>query len=219
MNRAFRMYHHGDVEDIGTVIGHALAGGAYDTLTLVGFSMGGNITMKYVGMLGERIPEQIRTAVAYSSPCSLESASDTLDRWDNAVYRRRFMKALLKKLQEKDRQFPGKLDLGRARAVRRWRDFDEWFSAPICGYRDAQDFYHHSSARNFVGTTRIPTLLVNAWNDPILTAECMPVDLAREHDMFYLELPREGGHCGFAVKGDRYTWAERRALEFSTTLQ
>jgi predicted alpha/beta-fold hydrolase len=121
---------------------------------------------------------------------------------------------LAEKIRLKDIQYPGKLDAARLPAVRRWRDFDEWFSAPICGYRDAADFYRNASAKNFIAGIRIPTLLVNAWNDPLLTPECMPEHLAREHPYFHLELPCEGGHCGFMTHGDEFSWAERRALEF-----
>ncbi len=186
MNRAFRMYHHGDIEDIGTVVEHALANNRYDQLALVGYSMGANITLKYLGVSGEQLPEQLRAAAVFSAPCDLESGADVLDRWENRLYRRRFLRALVQKIQHKNQQFPGRLNVSRLRAVRRWRDFDEWFSAPICGYRDAADFYKNASAKNFISGIRIPTLLVNAENDPILTPACMPVELARQHEFFHL---------------------------------
>ena len=214
MNRAFRMYHHGDTEDIGQVVRHALTTGRYEQLVLVGYSMGANITLKYLGVQGERAPVQLRAATVFSAPCDLESGAEVLDRWDNGFYRRRFLNALSEKIREKDRQYPGQLDIRRLAEVRRWRDFDEWFSAPICGYRDAADFYRNASAKNFIAGIRVPTLLVNASNDPILTPACMPVDIARDHAWFHLELPQAGGHCGFMTAGDEFSWAERRALEF-----
>ena len=216
MNRAFRMYHHGDTEDIATVINHALQTGRYTEIALVGFSMGANITMKYLGVHGNTLPPEVRAAAVFSAPCDLESGADVLDRWDNAIYRRRFMRALAEKMRLKAGQFPGKLDLHRLSELRRWRDFDEWFSAPICGYRDAADFYRQASARHFIPGIQVPTLLVNAWNDPILTPACMPVDIAREHPFFYLELTRDGGHCGFWTPGQPFSWAEERALAFCT---
>jgi predicted alpha/beta-fold hydrolase len=215
MNRAFRMYHHGDVDDIGAVVRHALATRRYRRLSMVGFSMGGNMTMKYLGVLGENAPPEIRAAVAFSAPTDLEAGSEVLGRWDNRVYKKRFMRHLERKVRLKATQFPGRLDLAKLNDVRRWRDFDEWFSAPICGFRDAQEFYHHASAKNFIAGIRVPTLLVNAWNDPILTPSCMPADLARDHPSLHLEMPRQGGHCGFQMRGrDEYTWSEYRALEF-----
>lgn len=215
MNRAFRMYHHGDTADIGAVVSHALGKQHYHTLALVGYSMGANITMKYLGTQGEHLPQQVRAAAVFSAPCDLRSGADVLDRWDNAIYKRRFLKALTRKIQLKATAFPGRLELARLRQLRRWRDFDEHFSAPICGYRDAEDFYENSSAKNFVAGIRVPTLLVNALNDPILTPECMPADIAADHPFFHLEMPETGGHCGFQQRrGDEFGWAERRALEF-----
>lgn len=215
MNRAFRMYHHGDTADIGLVVNHALATERYDALALVGYSMGANITMKYLGTLGEAVPNQVRAAAVFSAPCDLRSGADVLDRWDNFVYKKRFLKALTQKIHQKANDFPNRLDLSKLQEVRRWRDFDEYFSAPICGYRDAEDFYQNSSAKNFVAGIRVPTLLVNALNDPILTPECMPKDIADGHPFFHLELTQHGGHCGFQLReGGEFGWAERRALAF-----
>ncbi|MFN0215411.1 MAG: YheT family hydrolase [Saprospiraceae bacterium] len=215
MNRAFRMYHHGDTEDISTVVNHALATGRYDTVALTGYSMGGNITLKYVGTSSENLPKQIRAAVAFSAPCDIRAGADVLDRWDNRIYKSRFLNFLKKKVAHKDRQYPGRLDISKLKQVRRWRDFDEYFSAPICGFASAAQFHEQASAKNFVAGTRIPTLLVSALNDPILTTECFPVEIAREHPSFYLELTSGGGHCGFRAKGGgEFSWAEKRAFEF-----
>jgi predicted alpha/beta-fold hydrolase len=220
MNRAFRMYHHGDIEDISTVIAHASQSGVYEKIALAGFSMGANITMKYLGVSGEKISSQIAAAAVFSAPCDLESGAEVLDRWDNTFYRLRFMRALVKKIKVKHEQFPGRLDLSKLGEVRRWRDFDEHFSARICGYRDAADFYKNASAKNFIAGIRVPTLLVNAQNDPILTPDCMPVDIARSHSFFHFEMPEHGGHCGFQSKDDReFHWSERRALEFVSSFR
>lgn len=215
MNRAFRMYHHGDIDDIGQVVDFALQSGRYRHISLVGFSMGANITMKYLGVRGENAPAAVRSAAVFSAPCDLESGATVLDHWQNALYRKRFMRALIRKIKLKDAQFPGRLNLSKIREIRRWRDFDEHFSAPICGYRDAADFYRQASAKHFISGIRIPTLLVNAQNDPILTPACMPVELARQHPFLHLELPEEGGHCGFQSRNDKeFYWSEKRALEF-----
>lgn len=215
MNRLFRMYHHGDTEDIETVIHHALATGRYDTIVLVGYSMGGNITMKYLGTRNNTAPKEVKAGVAFSSPCDIAAGADVLDRWDNWLYKKRFMAFLTRKMQLKNEQFPGRLDVSKLREVRGWRDFDEWFSAPICGFRSADEFHRQASAKNFLEGIRVPTLLVSAVNDPILTPECFPVELARKHPYFYFELSPGGGHCGFRAKGDgESSWSERRALAF-----
>ncbi|MDO8366589.1 MAG: alpha/beta fold hydrolase [Saprospiraceae bacterium] len=215
MNRKFRMYHHGDTEDISTVVNHALATRGYDTVVLIGYSMGGNITLKYVGTGGENLPPQVRAAVAFSAPCDIRAGSDVLDRWGNWIYKARFLAFLKKKIRQKARQFPGRLDVSKFKLVKRWYDFDEHFSAPICGFASADEFHQQASAKNFVAGTRIPTLLVSALNDPILTSECFPLEIAREHLFLHLELTSGGGHCGFQTRrGGEFSWAERRALEF-----
>ena len=215
MNRNFRMYHHGDTEDITAVINHALATGRYDTVALVGYSMGGNISLKYVGTAGDNLPEQVKAVVAFSSPCDIRAGADVLDRWDNWIYKTRFLSFLKKKIEHKNHQFPGRMDVSKLKQIRRWYDFDENFSAKICGFASADEFHTQASAKNFVAGTRIPTLLVSALNDPILTPACFPVEIARDHPFFYLELPACGGHCGFQMRGGgEFSWAERRALEF-----
>lgn len=215
MNRQFRLYHHGDTEDIGTVIDHALATGRYDKVVLVGYSMGGNISLKYLGTKGAQVPTQVQAAAVFSAPCDIRAGADVLDRWDNALYKYRFMWSLYKKIKVKAGQYPGRIDLSRFRKVRRWRDFDGYFSAPISGYASAEDFHQQASAKNFLEGIRVPTLLVSAKNDPILTEACFPVELAQRHPHFHLELPAGGGHCGFQTRDKQeFSWAEKRALEF-----
>lgn len=215
MNRNFRMYHHGDTDDISSVVDHALSTGRYEVVALVGYSMGGNISLKYVGTRGEKLPPQLRAVVAFSAPCDIRAGADVLDRWDNWIYKTRFLSFLKQKIHQKAQAFPGRLDVSKLKQLRRWYDFDEHFSARICGFASADEFHAQASAKNFVAGTRVPTLLVSAQNDPILTPACFPTDIAREHPFFYVELPAGGGHCGFQMRGGgEFSWAERRALEF-----
>jgi predicted alpha/beta-fold hydrolase len=215
MNRQFRMYHHGDTEDLATVIQHAIDTGNYQSVALTGYSMGANISLKYLGTQGANLPKQVMGAAVFSAPCDIRAGADVLDRWDNALYKIQFLHALYRKIKVKAKQYPGRLDPKKIKKVRRWRDFDEFFSAPIAGFSSATEFHEQASAKNFLSGISVPTLLVSAKNDPILTPECFPVDLARKHDFFHLELSETGGHCGFQVRnGGEFSWAEKRALEF-----
>lgn len=218
MNRQFSMYHHGEITDLHRVIMHALHTGAYPKIVLCGFSMGANITMKYLGVHGDQAPGQIVGAAVFSAPCDLGEGADALDLPMNRVYKTRFLRKLVAKLEEKNRRFPGRLDMEKMKAVRRWRDFDEWFSAPMCGYSSAAAFYEDASPVNFIPGIRRPTLLISALNDPILTPKCFPTALARDHRYFTLELPQKGGHCGFSVKGSPHSWAEIRTLQWVKNL-
>ncbi len=216
MNRAFRLYNHGEIGDINEVIRHGLATSSYKNVVLVGFSMGGNITLKYLGVNGTKIPDQIRAGVAVSAPTDLKSSAELLDWPSNRFYRKRFIGKLFKKIQIKAEMYPNRLDLDLIKKVKIWKDFDNFFSAPLGGYQNADDFYEQASAINFVGGTSVPVLVCNAHNDPILTPECVPFELAQKHALIFAESPQTGGHVGFIVPNDEFTWAERRALEFVT---
>ncbi|MBC8156387.1 MAG: alpha/beta fold hydrolase [Bacteroidetes bacterium] len=217
MNRAFRLYNHGEIGDIHQVIQHALNAKSYDDVTLLGFSMGGNITLKYLGVHGRQLPEVLRRGIAVSAPTDLHASARLLDFPANRFYRNRFMKKLIVKIARKATQFPGRLDMSKLGQVRVWRDFDEFFSAPVNGYRDAADFYTQASALNFMPGITVPTLLLNAQNDPMLSPTCSPVELADRSPCIFLEMPPSGGHVSFVVSRDVHTYAERRALAFAQT--
>jgi predicted alpha/beta-fold hydrolase len=128
------------------------------------------------------------------------------------------MKKLIVKLSQKADRFPERLDMTKLRLVKHWRDFDEFFSAPVNNYRDASDFYTQASAVNFMTGITVPALLLNALNDPLLSPECSPAWLAEEHPYVFLETPTLGGHVGFAIPRDEHTYAERRSLSFAQRL-
>jgi predicted alpha/beta-fold hydrolase len=218
MNRAFRLYNHGEIGDFGEVINHALQTKHYSEVVLVGYSMGGNITLKYLGVQGKQLPDVIKRGVAISAPTDLGASAVLLDRPANRFYRNRFMKKLIIKLSQKANRFPGRLDMSKLQQVKKWRDFDEFFSAPVNSYADAEDFYAQASAVNFMPGITVPTLLLNAQNDPLLSSECSPGWLAESHTCIFLETPRMGGHVGFQLARDEHTYAERRSLSFSQGL-
>lgn len=215
MNRTSRLYHHGDIEDIGTVINHALTNNKYQEMVMVGYSMGGAMTLNYLGKNGNNIPSKIKGAVAFSTPCDLKEGADILNKNSNVIYRKRFLNNLKKKIFIKEKEYPGLVDIQKLNDIKVWRDFDEHFSAPLNGYKNAEEFYYNSSAKNFMEHINVPTLLVNAQNDPILTPGCSPLEIAQSNSNIFIENPKEGGHCGFMVRGEEFAWSEMRALEFS----
>ena len=215
MNRAFRLYNHGEIGDIGEVIARAQRTRPYEDIILVGYSMGGNISLKYAGVHGANLPTAVKKVIAISAPTDLKASASLLDLRSNSFYRNRFMEKLVLKIGQKAVLFPGRLDMTRLAQVRSWKDFDDFFSAPVNGYRDADDFYGQASAINFMPGLTVPTLLLNAQNDPLLSPECSPAWLAEQLPHFFLETPRLGGHVGFMRPGDVHTYAERRALAFA----
>lgn len=211
-NRLARAYHSGDTDDLRSVIDFALRDS--ESIALFGFSLGGNLTLKY---LGERPPHPaVVAAMAVSAPVHLQSSATALDsRWRNFIYRPRLIRRLVEKVRTKAADFPAQLDVAGVEKIRTFRDFDDRFTAPMHGFRDAADYWTQSSARQFLPTITVPTLLLNALDDPFLTPECFPFEEARASRAFFLETPRHGGHLGFLDSLDpKITWIERRTAEF-----
>ena len=211
-NRLLRAYHSGDTADLAAVVAHAAAD--YPQIALVGFSLGGNVTLKY---LGEAPPHPaVVVAAAISVPLDLASSARVLDqRWSNRLYLRRFLVPLIAKIEAKARDFPGGLDADGIRAIRSFQEFDDRFTAPLHGFRDAADYWQRASARQFLPRIAVPTLLLNARNDPFLTADSMPGPEAEASPSLFLEAPASGGHVGFLdlARGVQ-PWSERRVAEF-----
>ena len=214
MNRTLRMYNHGDIEDITAVINYANQQKKYKSIVLAGYSMGGNIGMKYLGVNGKNIRENLKISINFSAPTDLLSSVKLLDLPKSWFYSNRFRQKIWHKIQIKAAQFPGVVDLSNYQKVKKWEDFDNYFTAPVNGFDNAQAFYRFASCKFFMEGISIPTLLVNAQNDPILTPECNPVQLAESNPNFYLEMPTQGGHVGFTAREGAYSYMATRGWEF-----
>ena len=215
MNRLPRSYHSGETGDLGAVIRFAAT--RYSRIALIGFSLGGNMTLKY---LGEASPHPaVIGAVAISVPIDLAATARALDhRWSNRIYLRRFIKSLIAKVETKARRFPDQVDASRIRTIRTFQEFDDRYTAPIHGFRDAADYWKKSSARQYLDRITMRTLLLNAYDDPFLTPGCFPFAEAEQNPYLFFEAPESGGHMGFVdlTRGSE-PWFERRVVEFLAT--
>ncbi len=222
MNRQARFYHIGETGDFDFVIRHALGNG-YSVIHLLGFSAGGSMTLKYLGEQGESLYPAIQRAVTFSVPLNIMSSAQRLEAWDSMLYNRRFSRSLKRKVLTKAGRMPDQVNARGLRTVRTVRAFDQLFTAPMHGFRDVEDYYQQSSALPYLPRITIPTLIVNAKNDPFLAPDCFPEALARELPNVYMEFPGQGGHCGFppggafsdALRHGTY-WSEERAVAFLT---
>ena len=214
-NRLIHAYHSGFTVDLATVVDHVVAKNYYEEIALVGFSLGGNLTLKYLGEQGNEVAKEIKRAVAFSTPVDLSSCAAELHKRHNYLYSQRFLRSLKKKVKLKIDQYPNDLDKTILKHMKTLNDFDELFTAPVNGFENAQDYYVKSSSRYFLDTIAIPTLIVNAQNDTFLAPACYPTEQVAKLDNVFLEMPDQGGHCGFspADKSGVY-WSERRAVEF-----
>ncbi|HVI47646.1 MAG TPA: alpha/beta fold hydrolase [Chitinophaga sp.] len=215
-NRNLCFYHSGETGDLDTVIHYLVSLKKYKSIHLVGFSLGGNVTLKYIGERGRYVHGSIRSAVAISAPCDLKSSSAELEKAHNIIYMQRFVRELGHKLQQKKAQYPDAINLDHYEKIKNFRQFDDRYTAPMHGFRDALDYWGKCSSRQFLHQITIPTLLINAKDDPFLGADCFPYEIAAEHEHFHLETPHSGGHVGFVRFGQNYYWSEKRALEFLT---
>lgn len=214
-NRLLRYYHSGDTDDLHTVLTHGLARRGYDTAALVGFSIGGNQVLKYLGEDPDRVPKAVKAAVAFSVPCDLAGGAQVLARPANRLYMEYFLRSLRAKARLKGRLFEGALDLTGLEAMRTFDVFDERFTAPLHGFAGAADYYARASSLPHLPAIRVPTLLVNALDDPFLSAACTPRAAAAGSRQLFLEMPISGGHVGFVERNrDNVYWSERRAAAF-----
>ncbi|WP_242922546.1 YheT family hydrolase [Pontibacter liquoris] len=210
-NKLLRSYHLGASDDLDLVLRHALTSGHYNTVYLVGFSAGGNITLKYLGEAPDQVPPQVAGAVAFSVPVDLKTSAQRISK----VYTQRFLKTLGEKLEQKRLMYPDAVDMSDYSVLWSFPEFDDKFTAPLHGFKNAEDYYACVSCRQFLQNIQVPTLLVNAKNDPFLSEQCYPVQEAQANPNFYLEVPEEGGHVGFpeALMKNRY-YSEERAVSF-----
>ncbi len=213
MNRLPHFYHSGAIDDLDYVVRHVQA--THQRIALVGFSLGGNLTLKYLGTFFEKMPTQVVGAVTWSVPVDLAAGAKKMDEPSNRLYMIRFMRMLHKKIEAKSRMFPEKLSAEGLRSIKTFSEFDGRYTAPLHGFKNAMDYWTRASAKPVLPKIRVPTLLINALNDPFLTPDCFPTKEAHSSECFFLETPSEGGHVGFASfnKIGEY-WSEKRSVEF-----
>jgi len=214
-NRTFRFYHNGVTDDLQRVIDHAGGTGRYDEAALVGFSLGGNLTLLHLGRQGRGIDPLVRRAVVFSVPCDLAASAGEIARRRNRIYLNRFLVDLRVKIRWKMAQFPGRIDDDGYERIRDFRDFDDRYTAPVHGFRDAEDYWTQCSSKPHLPGIAVPTLIVNALNDPFLPPACLPMAEADANPMITLLTPASGGHVGFiSFNGDGRYWSEEAAAAF-----
>lgn len=212
MNRLPRFYHHGATEDIASVINRGLSEG-YDEVVLIGYSMGGGMQQKY---LGEREPdERIIGAVSFSVPCNVQNSAEMLKIGTNRIYEKRFISKLKQKIIEKSERVDVPVDLEVIKRVKNFKELDEAFTLKVHPeYKDANDFYTRITSDQFLPNIKIPLLIVNALNDPMLGEPCYPLEIAENSRNIYLEMPKKGGHVGFTIPRSKWSYMEFAADKF-----
>lgn len=212
INRQLVTYHSGRTEDLNAVIEEVLP--HYDAVYLVGFSLGGNLVLKYTGDGIYNVHPKVKATLAISVPVDLYGSSLELQKIKNRIYTWRFLITLSKKVKLKHAQYPDQVDLKQLKRVKKLIDFDEYFTSTLNGFKDAKDYYAQANCKQFLHNIKIPSLLINALDDPFLSASCYPYAEAESNPYFNLMTPKYGGHVGFVSSNQEYYWVDRQILAF-----
>ena len=212
INRTRRFYHSGETSDLDLVIRRLIEEHPRIQLMLCGVSLGGNVLLKWLGEQGKKLPAQIQRAAAVSVPFDLEAGARLMENGFARVYVRHFLATLVEKTARKLELFPDLCDIGKLRAARTFFEFDDLLTGPIHGFSGAHDYYERSSSIHFLDGVAVPTLLMNARNDPFLPQAVLADvrKIASRNPHLFVEFPLEGGHVGW-VAGQ--PWSQRYYME------
>ncbi|GAB5537841.1 MAG: alpha/beta fold hydrolase [Rubricoccaceae bacterium] len=211
-NRLLRTYHSGVSDDLDAVVRHVLTS-RVRRVAVLGFSLGGNVTLKWLGEQGEDVDDRIVAGVGISVPVDLAGSARAMEGLSRRLYMVRFLRSLTEKVHEKAMRFPGEIELAGLETMRTFAQFDGQFTAPIHGFASAEDYWARASSLPLLSEIRVPTLLVNALDDPFLSPSCYPTEIASSSTYLTLLTPRWGGHVGFMTTGEEY-WSETVAAQF-----
>lgn len=210
------LYHSGLTDDVRAVLRELIAVDGLRAVAVVGYSLGGNLALKLAGELGEAAPSALVAVAAVSPTMDLARSVQALERRQNCIYQWHFLRHLKQRMRRKARAWPGRYDLRPLGRIRSIREFDEAYTAPHHGFRDAADYYYRASALRVVHRIRVPALIVSAEDDPFVPADQFRDPVITGNPYVTVVLTPHGGHCGFiAAPGseDGY-WAEQAVVEF-----
>jgi predicted alpha/beta-fold hydrolase len=219
LNRAARFYHSGDSGEIDWILRRLHAervrsGNGAARFYATGVSLGGNALLRWLGE-SQHQADFVDRACAISAPLDLAAGGAALSRGFNMIYTRVFLDTLKPKCLDKLKQHPGLFDRERMLAARDLHAFDNVVTAPLHGYRDTDDYWHRASAKHILADITVPTLVLNARNDPFLPGRYLPGAASAK---VRLEYPEHGGHVGFTAGGfpGKLTWLPEKIVRFLT---
>lgn len=211
-NLAYQSYHSGKTDDLETIINHILEKDIYQEIVLVGFSLGANLLLKYLGECGD-IAKEIKKGIAISVPSSLRGSLESLNKTENWLYSTAFLISLRNKYKLKMSLFQEKMNISDLEKIKTLKDFDDIYTSKAHGFKDAYDYYQKNSSNQFIPNIKTPVLILNAKNDSFLNEDCYPYAIAENSKNIYLETPLYGGHVGFHQTNKEY-YSEKRTLQF-----
>lgn len=218
LNRTARFYHSGETGDLAHVLAMLATRFPGRPMGAVGFSLGGNALLKYLGEVGESDDAPLRAAAAISVPFDLSAGARMLETGlMGRLYTFYFMRMLRRKTSLKREILREAVDVDAVLRTKTLRAFDELATAPLHGFAGAEDYYARSSSAAFLDRIRVPTLLLHSLDDPFLPAHAVPQDAVARNPMLTGVFTQRGGHVGFIGGGHPLRprpWAEEEAARF-----
>ncbi|MGH9475280.1 MAG: YheT family hydrolase [Terriglobales bacterium] len=216
-NRCTSLYNSGMSGDVSAALSWLVGHPLVTEVALGGYSMGGNLVLKYAGECGERAPAALRAVTAVSPCLDLDACATALHRKVNYFYEQRFLVNLKHRLRRHAARFPGRYPVQKLDGLGSVRAFDDVFTGPFTGYRDAADYYERASAARVLAAIRVPTLVLHSEDDPFIVITPASRALMAANPAIQFRPTPHGGHCGFINArrgGEGVYWAENRVVEF-----
>ncbi|MEO0900391.1 MAG: alpha/beta fold hydrolase [Bacteroidota bacterium] len=212
INRQMRVYHAGATDDVDFVLQDFVE--EYEEVVLVGFSLGGNLALRYAGEKGTHLHPHIKSIVGVSVPIDLAKCSQALDgKAFNAIYVQMFLRSLKEKVKLKMEQFPEMYTLEKLKKIKKIKDFDDMFTGPIAGYKDAMDYYTQCSCKTVLANIKVPSLIINALDDPFLMPDKYE-EVLKQNPLIESIFTTYGGHVGFSYLGGKISWSEQVIFQY-----
>ncbi len=216
-NKLYQSYHSGKTDDLDHVINYIEKTYSYTNIVLIGYSLGGNLILKYLGDGQYKISSLVKASITISVPCNLHESAIHMTKWFNKIYLERFLRTLKTKALKKLELYPNcGMSHQAITEIKNFKDFDDLYTAPAHGFKDAIDYWQKCSAKPFITSINTPSLLVTSMDDPFLPPSCFPHLEAKQNRNFFLELSTFGGHVGFnkSLENPTNFWLENRILKF-----
>jgi predicted alpha/beta-fold hydrolase len=209
------LYNCGLSMDIKAVVTELTTIDGFESISLIGYSMGGNLVLKMAGEAGGSVPS-LTGVFAVCPNIDPTQCIAALERPDNRMYHDYFFKRLKERVLKKAALFPGRWDVAPLRSMQTVREFDQCYTAPDGGYESAAQYYERSGARHVLGDIRVPTVILTAQDDPFIPSGMFEIPAIKTNPFIELIVTGSGGHCGFFQRRQSYEdhyWAENRLID------
>jgi hypothetical protein len=213
------LYHSGLSNDVLEVMNFFIAQHGLQSMSLIGYSMGGNLVLKLAGELGTTAPPELSSVIGVSPALDLGASADALHRPQNRIYELKFLRALLIRYRRKVALFPHVYDPNLATGIRSLRELDDRITALYSGFTGAEDYYYRAAAARSIDRIAVPTLILHALDDPFVRITEESCSRLEANPNIRMITTHHGGHCAFLAQPDADTgydgyWAEHTLLRF-----